>query len=343
MRPDLLLTLNALRGLAAICVVLYHRAEWFGPNFAFPHAYLAVDFFFILSGFVVARAYGRKLGDAMSVPDFAVIRLQRLYPLIFASVCLAVVVAIAKAATTDGDLPPNFAASVVAGLLVVPVVWDTQSWPLNSPMWTLFLELCANLAFAVMAPRLRGWRLAALVAALGAIFLVFQGAIYAGAPDTRDAIAWGFPRVAFFFFLGALLERVHAPWLRIGPMLGSALMLASFAIPKDAEIARLLTVLVLYPALVLGGANREPATRLGALWADVSGRISYPLYILHIPLLGMLAGASLAVGLPQQPASIPEAVVRVVLVAAASWAALKLFDEPLQAHFKRRRLIARRV
>lgn len=83
--------LDGLRGVAALIVVIYHRRFWVA-GFEDWHGYLAVDFFFLPSGFVISHAYGGRLASGQLSPDrFAVARVIRLYPLIVLGAVLGTV------------------------------------------------------------------------------------------------------------------------------------------------------------------------------------------------------------------------------------------------------------
>jgi peptidoglycan/LPS O-acetylase OafA/YrhL len=81
--------LDGLRGVAALCILIHHWAQCVGASAGFlGHAYLAVEFFFLLSGFVISNAYEHKLMQAMSFRRFVLIRVIRLYPLLGSSGCI---------------------------------------------------------------------------------------------------------------------------------------------------------------------------------------------------------------------------------------------------------------
>src|SRR6516225_9704176 len=86
--------LDGLRGVAAILVIIYHLFEAYYPVPAHHpehHGYLAVDFFFLLSGFVVGYAYDDRWEKGMSVWDFFKIRLIRLHPLVLLGVLIGAI------------------------------------------------------------------------------------------------------------------------------------------------------------------------------------------------------------------------------------------------------------
>ena len=111
-------TLDGLRGIAAIVVVIFHDLSPFDLDSLIPHAPLAVDFFFCLSGFVVAYAYEKRLLGTMSFADFVAVRIIRLYPLILAGLLLGAVVFVLRAGLLHHEFPftPNFFIVLILSL-----------------------------------------------------------------------------------------------------------------------------------------------------------------------------------------------------------------------------------
>jgi peptidoglycan/LPS O-acetylase OafA/YrhL len=336
--PRIFSTLNGLRGLAAISVLLFHRRHWFGDGFLFPDAYLAVDFFFILSGFVIYAAYAPKLVTDMPLGSFLVRRLNRLMPLVFLSGAIEAAVTIVKYSQAHTPIPPLFGLDVLGALTTFPAFWNTDAWQLNPPEWSLFFELFVNLVFGALLVGLRrDISNIVLPIALVAFLFVYRN-IYSGAPDLTSQIVFGFPRVIFFFFLGAILYKVRelGPFrhIRLNLALGSILLLLSFAIHDDWALGsaiRLFCLLIVYPLVIIGGSNAEPSGPVRKV-SEMLGDLSYPLYILQMPILGTVAGLAAAVGLGQEPTSMPGAIARFLTVILICWAILKAADEPVRKH-----------
>jgi peptidoglycan/LPS O-acetylase OafA/YrhL len=109
-------------------------------------------------------------------------------------------------------------------------------------------------------------------------------------------------------------------------------VLLSFAVSDDRTFGlalRLASVILLYPLIIIGGANIEPKG-ITMKWAKFSGDLSYPLYILHIPLLSVASAFSIITGRAQEPSDAAEIAARFIFVIALSWIALKVYDEPLR-------------
>jgi peptidoglycan/LPS O-acetylase OafA/YrhL len=109
-----------------------------------PHADLAVDFFFVLSGFVVAKAYEVKLTSSMPLSRFVMIRLVRLYPMILAGVVLGAFVLAVRSATAYPVTIEQFMIATACALLIVPTTamrsFGPDLFPINNPHWSLFFE-----------------------------------------------------------------------------------------------------------------------------------------------------------------------------------------------------------
>lgn len=333
-------TLDGLRGVAAIAVVFFHVGGWTHHSW-FPRGYLAVDFFFCMSGFVMAHAYGERLSQGFRLRDFAWIRLVRLWPLIAASMLLGAAYGLAKifVGAPGADNAAGVATCLAFGLLLVPMIWKGHQsyfghvFPLNGPAWSLFLEIIASLSWAAMARWLSTRVLLAIIAATG-LALLGTG-LWHGSLETGGNVStfWlGFPRVLFSFPLGILLYRLHAAGLN--PLRGPGGLLATclaitFAIPNigGSAIIDPMLAAVVFPIIILAGAGQPDAPGVwGAGWR-FSGAVSYPLYALHAPLWALGSGALVTFG---APLSASTAALLIALIILASWLALKLYDEPLR-------------
>ncbi len=327
------MTLNGLRGVAAICVMVFHRSEWFGPRFLMPGAYLAVDFFFILSGFVIGHAYADRMGGELGFGPYFQRRLIRLLPMTVVGALLgAVVFFIDHRGRNLGHL----LLDTVATMLTLPTPWNSGNWRLDPSLWSLFYELIVNVIFGLVIATLGGRRLWPFVCVLGVLFLLIYPQEYLHDAGFSREFGGCLVRATLLFFFGVLLDSLHRKsvfrWMRIGLVVGSTVVVASFMFDPDTangSIARLGVVLVLYPLVILGAANHEPKGRLRRA-ASFGGDISYPLYVLHFPLLAMIAGASVMLHHSKQPDSYLEAAARFALVVIASWVALKCYDEPVR-------------
>jgi peptidoglycan/LPS O-acetylase OafA/YrhL len=337
------LTLDGLRGLAALLVV-YHHQHLAGINDAPGGAYLAVDLFFLMSGFVIAHAYEGRLQTSMTPLAFMKLRLIRLYPLsILGSVIgLAVAIAFARLSAFHPANALELARAAISAVTLTPYFTPDLSvvaFPLNGPAWSLFFELAINLIYAVVAVRLSTRTLAVICAASGALLaLLAWKAGHLNLGFQTLGFFGGLPRVAFSFFGGVILHRLYKagrlPRLSLHPMWAMVGALALLTLPSDGGYAWLLaltTVLLGFPALlVLGVGALEPGRRLGKLFS-LSGEASYPLYAVHGPLIiGLMMGSRFwGWPLPMLQPWIGFAIAPVLALAALPLS--RFYDQPIRA------------
>src|SRR6218665_2359142 len=142
--------LDAMRGIGAIAVLQYHAK--FITNIS-QSGYLAVDFFFALSGFIIALEYESKLRSGFSLRKFIESRIKRLYPLYLVGFMLGVSVFVAK---NVHGLTLSFPVDFVTNALLLPSpTAPVNFFPFNEPSWSLCMEVAVNLLFALVLFRLR--------------------------------------------------------------------------------------------------------------------------------------------------------------------------------------------
>lgn len=329
------LTLDAMRGAAALAVATYHF-----DHAMMPHGYAAVDFFFALSGFVIANAYGARLGRGMGIMEFLEIRLVRLYPVYLVGLLVGFAFEAQKLlrgseyrlSTSDLWLGLGF------GALMLPVPGADALFPLNAPYWSLFFEAVVNIVFALVLVRLGRGRLVAVVVAAGLGLTMMIGP-----PDFgNQGFAWngaaaGLLRTVYAFGLGMLVARWAAPrthprsWLAVAATAALVAMLALPLADQRRTLADLVLMLAAAPAALLAGAAFEPPAILRRA-AAVLGDISYPLYAIHYPIGLALAAASRHAGIPP---SLGLAIDLVVIAVAAALIA-HLWDAPVRRAITRR-------
>lgn len=335
--------LDALRGVAAICVVILHLAVVnFLPNIL-PTAFLAVDFFFVLSGFVIAHAYGASLATAtMSFSDFARRRIIRLYPLAFLGSAIGFALLLAKFLffpQAVGELWP-VVTSGIFNLLMMPnffsgEVLRHELFPVNGPLWTLFLELIVSLAAAVTLFGVTWARLLGVMMISGAVLTygyLTHGPVNLG--YDAQTFVFGLARVIFGFTAGIAIHRFTQSTGVISRSKGarSVLLLTVILVMSFSAQSKLLCIfatLFLFPFVVWAGSRVTMQARV----FRVLGDLSYPVYILHFPIL--VAASGVFQVRPALPLPLV-ASIAVALILPAAWIALKFFDVPL-----RRRLTAK--
>lgn len=331
--------LDGLRGVAALTVVVTHA--WLLLGFqAVAHGYLAVDYFFALSGFVIANAYELRLHNGMDLGAFVRARAIRLYPMIVLGTLGGALAALVTLQPRLSDLLDVMALQ----LLTLPAPFahglGFGLWPLDPPSWSLFWEFLANVVFAMWLVRWTNRALAALCVlgalGLGAIALT-RGSLEVG--FTSDGFLLGGVRAIFSFTLGQLLYRAHAmgrlPALRSNLWLIAAALVGCFALPLKGGIVDLAIVTIASPTLLIASISSNGD---GRLWSW-SGRLSYPLYLVHYPLLV----AVLAMQPPGLPVGVRAMWVAGFVLAAIALAAAALlaYDEPVRRALNRKSIAMR--
>ena len=337
-------TFDALRGLAALSVVLYHYNALFAP-FLNSNGGLAVDLFFMMSGVVLARNYEPRFQAGMTSLQFMKIRLIRLYPLYLLGLAIGALAAIGSLFGHDalGWTPRVLAEAIGLALFVLPASSPQgQLFPLDVPAWSLFFELLVNFAFVALWPWLTTRRLASacliLVPALAAIAFC-RGDIDAG---WLFSTLWiGAIRALFGFSLGIVIAR----WTSSGaPSPSAAKFLILFALVGLALFVRpevvgrplwsLGWVVLLFPAIVYAAVRVDPPKWLVPL-ASLAGVASYAIYVTHYPLLqlsvsliGRLSGGSLAAFGPLEGCGL------IAAFAIAAWALDGWYDAPVRRRLR---------
>jgi peptidoglycan/LPS O-acetylase OafA/YrhL len=310
--------LDGMRGIAAFVVLAVHVASIFGLPAIFASGELSVDLFFCLSGFVVAKAYDGKVQDRGFV-WLMKRRVVRLYPMIVLSITISAVLAFmqskADIAILSGAALVLFPISLITG--------GVLAFPLNLPMWSLFFEMAGSIGYGLERNRLNERGLRGLVVAAGCVLAVTMalGHVQNFGVGGKLSFLVGFARMIYPFAIGVLFARMNIKVPSITNWRLALALVALFAIP-GSKFHVALCCLVLLPTMVLLGSNAR--TTFAPAW-DWLGRISYPLYLLHVPILEaaryFLAGWPLYAVIP----------LAVGLTVAASMIALSIYDEPLRA------------
>ena len=310
--------LDGLRGVAALLVVFYHIFE--GLSFAeggtlittINHGYLAVDFFFILSGFVIGYAYDDRFGKTMTLGNFFKRRLIRLHPMIIMGAVLGVVFYCLQGCVKwDGThvATSMIMLALLCALFFIPATpgagydirGNGEMFPLNGPSWSLFFEYIGNILYAVFIHRLSNKALTALVFLLGiglAWFALFDVAGYGmiGVGWTLDGVNFlgGSLRMLFPFSLGMLLSRNFKPVKVRGAFwICSIVLLILFCVPYiegNSPICwnglfEAICILFIFPVLVWIGASGKTTDKHSTQICKFSGDISFPLYAVHYPVM----------------------------------------------------------
>ena len=326
--------LDGLRGVAALAVLWYHVNEGFafaeatngagdGIIRSFNHGYLAVDFFFLLSGFVIAYAYDDRWGRGLTIGSFFKRRLIRLHPMLIAGAIIGAITFLIQGGVTWGGEAVNTGQLLLClalTFLFIPaypsagyeVRGNGEMFPLNGPYWSLFFEYIGNILYALLLRRLSTKVLALLVALLGITFVWFAttnvstyGSI--GVGWTLDAVNFlgGSLRMLFPFTLGMLLSRTFNPRpIRGAFWLCTLLLLALFAVPYIEAmqplcmngVFEMTCIMLVFPAIVLLAASSTSVSATTERTATLLGNLSYPLYTVHYPLMYLFYAGLIANG-----------------------------------------------
>lgn len=350
--------LDGLRGVAALLVIWYHVFEAFATSpldQGFNHGYLAVDFFFVLSGFVVGYAYDDRW-KRMRMRDFFKRRLIRLHPMVVMGALLGVVTFVVQGCVKWDGTPVPFSHVMLAmllGLFLIPALpgsapevrGNGEMFPLNGPSWSLFFEYIGNLLYALFLHRLSTRALAVLVAVAGAglaSFALFNlsgfGHLGVGWSLLDYNLPGGLLRMTFSFSAGLLMSRVFRPVHIRGTFwwcsLGVAVLLCIPHLGADGTLWHnglydSLCTLFFFPLLVWLGASGRTTDRGSTRICKFLGDISYPLYIIHYPFMYLFYAWVWREGLSFSQAW-PMAVAVFVGSILLAWLCLKLYDGPVR-------------
>ncbi len=365
--------LDGLRGVAALFVIVYHIFEGFafsrtmnsagsGIITPFNHGHLAVDFFFMLSGFVISYAYDDRW-TRLSVADFFKRRLIRLQPMLILGATLGAVSFIASGCERwDGTVTHIgwVAVALLLTLFLFPSIPGARSdvrgygemFSLNGPAWSLFFEYIGSVIYALIIRRLSTKILTYIAVALGVMHAWFfvgnlSGYDSVGVGWTMDVVNFwgGMVRMLFPFTIGVLLSRTFEPRRIKGVFwLCAALLVATFAIPYIAfdgnfslnSLYEVVCVMFIFPLIVWLGACGYCSNQATSSINRFLGEISYPLYIVHYPLMYlfyMWVMKNHCYGLEDTIIAPLALIVASVILAYAS---LKLYDEPVRKWLTRK-------
>ena len=312
--------LDGLRGVAALTIVVYHLLEtYYNASTSQPlnHAYLAVDFFFALSGFVIGYAYDDRW-DRMSLGGFFKRRIVRLHPMIIAGTVMAILLYYTSGCSIFplvNDMPWwHMLLIALIGMTMIPIspAMDVRGWqefyPMNGPQWSLMWEYLANILYATIIRHFNKVMLFIFVGLsalltlnltlnidVGGILEPRNYAMYSvngGWNMTPDQCLVGITRLLYPFFAGLLVSRMK--WLikvKAGFWWTSLFIFAILACPyfgKELNIMdgiyESVVILVCFPLIVSMGAGSKVTGR-SARFCEWLGNLSYPLYITHFPFI----------------------------------------------------------
>ena len=352
--------LDGLRGVAAITVVCFHIFEAFATSHLdqnINHGYLAVDFFFILSGFVVGYAYDDRWGK-MKTKDFIKRRTIRLHPMVVMGAIIgAIMFYIQGCSVWDVSVVPVTALLIATflNMLLIPATTGNEirgvgeMFPLNGPSWSLFFEYIGNILYALFIHKLSTKALATLVFITGCGLAAFAtlgplGDICVGFSLTGTEFTGGSLRLMFSFSAGLLLSRIFKPTNIKGAFwICSIIIVALLAVPRIGGAEHLwmngiydtLCCILFFPILVYLGASGKSTDKYTTRICNFLGDISYPLYMVHYPFIYLYYAWVKNKNLTFQE-SLPGAAAVLIGCIILAYICLKLYDIPMRKFLTRR-------
>lgn len=350
--------LNGLRGVAAIMVVIFHLFEAFATSHLdqrINHGYLAVDFFFILSGFVIGYAYDDRW-DKMSVKDFIKRRLIRLHPMVVMGALIGAAMFYTQGCSVWDVSQVSIGMLLVATLLnlfLIPATVGSEirgvgeMYPLNGPSWSLFFEYVGNLLYVFIIRKLPTIALSVLVGVAGvalAWYAISYGDICVGYSLESSNFIGGSFRLLFSFSAGLLLSRVFKPTKVKGAFwIGAIALIVVASIPRIGGAENMwmnglydtFCVLAVFPLIVYLGASGNTTDKTSTRICKFLGDISYPLYMVHYPFIYLYFAWVKNENLTFEQ-SLPGAITLVVGCIILAYLCLKLFDEPVRKYLTKR-------
>ena len=356
--------LDGLRGVAALLVVWYHVFEGFQfagnkPVIDFiNHGYLAVDFFFILSGFVVGYAYDSRWGKTLTLGGFFRRRLIRLQPMVIMGAVIGaasfLISGMERWDGTHATLWLTFLA-FVCGCLMLPALpgmprevrGNGEMFPLNGPCWSLFFEYVGYIVYALFIRHLSTRLLAVLSFALCCALAWFAvtdqsgyGSIGVGWTVDRTNILGGMLRMLCPFTMGILMSRLFKPLrqARGAFWTSAALLLIIFHIPyiySDRALSlngvfEAACIIAVFPLVVWYAASGKTTDIASTRICRFLGDISYPLYIVHYPLMYAFYMWLIKTRQYTLHETWPAALAAVTASIILAWLCLKLYDMPVR-------------
>lgn len=366
--------LDSLRGVAALLVVFHHVFEGFafadsvngvgdGIIRHFNHGYLAVDFFFLLSGFVIGYAYDDRWQRGFTLRDFFRRRIIRLHPMVILSAVVGAITFIIQGSVqwNGSDVPLSMVMlALLAAMFMIPawpgcpyeVRGNGEMFPLNGPAWSLFFEYIGNIIYALIVHRLPT-RVLRIVTILLGIILAWmtigdvEGTGMFGVGWTLDGLNFwgGLVRMLFPYSLGMLMARDFKPVKVRGIFwLSAVVMTVLFAVPyihSDGAICmngvfEAACIIIVFPTLLwLGASERETSTAMNAIYKFL-GDLSYPLYIIHYPLFYLFYAWLIRTGAYSLSACWPQVLAVVGGSILLAWLSMRFYDIPVRRWLTRR-------
>lgn len=340
-------SLDLCRGLAAMVVMLLHMDFLFfgidsNSHKLFPRGYLCVDFFFLLSGYVIANSYDWKFSNGLSARAFVGVRIARLWPLVVVTCFAGFLLALVRSFLLEGSFKPDSAMmfDLMLNLAILPALSAGAVFPFNPAAWSIFFEFVINIFYAAL------YRVMHIGILAAAIALALIGLVVSAVANNTLDVGWSlsnmvfaWPRVFYSFLLGVAIFRFRAT-LQVGRpayVLVALLLIAGAAmsVPTNGQAGwsgyfdLFVTALFLPILLIVSIGTRLPP------WADslalFLGGISYSVYLWHTPML--VAYSAILKRIPGQTFDkfVPWAgIIFIPLLICASYLTWAFFERPAQ-------------
>lgn len=353
--------LDGLRGVAAIMVVIFHFFEAYATshfNQIINHGYLAVDFFYVLSGFVIGYAYDDRW-HKMTLGEFFKRRLIRLHPLVVLGMIIGAICFYFGAS----NFFPMISATPVWKMLLVmligftliplPTSLDIRGWqemhPLDGPGWSLFFEYIANILYALFVRKFSNKILSVFVF-LSGCFLIHMaltnpnGDVIGGWSLTKEQLHIGFARFMYPFFAGLLLSRLAKPaYIKNAFWLCTLMVITILSIPRIGGSENVwmnglydsLSIILLFPLIVYIGASGNLNGKYTSKICLFLGNISFPLYITHYPIIYIFTAWRVDNKIPLQESWYYLLLIMFVTISLA-YISLKFYDIPVRKWLSKR-------
>ena len=317
--------LDGLRGVAALMVIIFHFFELY--SFGNPskqiinHGYLAVDFFYVLSGFVLGYAYDDRW-DKMSYWDFYKRRLIRLHPMVIAGsllgMCYFFLGECINSPNIESVNPLYFFLTIIMSILMIPcpAQMDIRGWgetnSFNGPNWTLTYEYIVNILYSLIFRRLHTIIIGILTLASALLlvnltcnFDIFnvmneresnKYTVIGGWSLTSCELCVGFTRLFYPYFAGYLVYRlklkIRIPYSFI---ICSIILITFLSMPRLEKegypifngIYEAIVIILIFPLVIIIGAGDTTKNEILTKICKFIGELSYPIYITHYPIIYM--------------------------------------------------------
>ena len=367
--------LDGLRGVAAVIVVLFHIFEIYsgGPTGQIiNHGYLAVDFFYLLSGFVIGYAYDNRW-DKMSYWDFYKRRLIRLHPMVIAGTFFGVCYYFLSETYFFPNIkninPLLFLVAVLFSFLNIPTppsidirgFRETNS--LNGASWTLNYEYLINILYSLIIRNLNVYFIAILTFISGFFTITLtlnldifgilvnreerKYTVIGGWEITPCEVYIAFVRLFYPFFCGYLISRLKISFkIPFSFIICSIVLAMSLCIPRIGGddwiingLYETIIILLIFPLIIIIGAREVENNFIISKICKILGEFSYPLYITHNPVVY----CNYAWTYYHQNDSMFNRIsvsVGIFLIAIFNtYATIKLYDEPIRKWLTNKYLI----